>query len=600
MYPNSMLIGGIIAAIFAATVLFGTLLAIKRGFFPALIRLALIVASLILALITAPMIATKLTALSENFIYSMFGSVMDQIAQYSPSTMELLHQLPIALLSPALFIAIFFLLKTISLIIFRILKAALPSRSSILFRLLGGVTGAVASLICLCVVFLPLWGAVGVFHRTAVSLSLADTSEKPGLTETIDQLEALDQAIIGPIVDNPMANIFTESGDNILFRTLTKFKMNEDQLQLGDEIDLLAQTASDALTFVGTMPEDFALGALSDTQFTSLHTLTADIDHSTLLRNIFAEWISSVTGTWENGEEFMGMPEPVTNPSIQPVVRTFYAFLASTNADCLADDFDAVIDLFALFVEHGLLDEEQQDNLLSLFGDHGFAEDLIALLAEEDRIRTTLADFLSSLMTAWKKGESYQGLPVPRTNELVEPIMDEFFHVFATTDETLIVSDMTALADIIGVLKDYDIFNSVQNGKDMAKIVMNGQFIADLNAAVNNNERFTSLMNAVTSIGLSAISSQLNVSLPDSAMMKDLSLIISQSLSGSQDQAALTASINQTLKSNQVDVPESISATIAQVSLAQFENTQNVSEQAVSDYLTGIYGATDNLDSFFQ
>ena len=344
----------------------------------------------------------------------------------------------------------------------------------------------------------------------------------------------------------------------------------------------------------------FELANLSDQQFESLHTLTEDVDHSTLLRNICAEWVSSVTGTWESGEAFMGVPEPKTNEEIKPLIRSFYSMLATTNESYFAGDVDSFISALEIFIHHGLLETDQQDNLLSLLGEDAFIADLITFLDEHDRIRTTFADFLSSLMSAWEKGEAYDGLRAPQTNELTDPILKAFFHVFATTNEELIISDMSALADIIGVLKDYDIFHSVRDGYAMAKIVMDGQFMADMNAAVNNNERFMPLLDTVTSIGLSAISSQLNISLPNSGAMADIASAISAALNNAQGQDAVAAAVNQALAKNQVEVPESISEVVAQVSVSQFGSAQNVSANEVSDYLNNLYNTTGDLDGFFK
>ena len=600
MYPNSMLFGAIFAAIFAIEIILSTIVAIKRGFLPALIRLATIVASFILALILAPMIATKLSGLSETLANSMFGDMVVQIEQFSPSTIDLLYHFPIALLAPTLFISLFYIFKSLTLLLFRILKPTLPSHTKLSMRILGGLSGALGAVITLCAVLLPIWGMLGICHRAAVTLSQAETSENESLSEAVFKLERFDSEILGPVVNNFVADIFTDSGDNALYRSMTKFELHDEHLQLSEEIDLLAVTAADAFTFVGSMPPGFELSNLSDEQFEYLHTLTSDVDHSTLLRNICAEWISSVSGTWESGQPFMGVPEPQTNDSIRPVIRAFYGLLATTNESCLAGDIDSFINILEIFIRHNLLDTSQEENLLSLLGNRAFTDDLITFLAEHDRIRATFTEFISSMMTAWEKGEAHEGLPAPQTNELIDPVLKAFFHVFATTNEDLIVSDMSALADIIGVLKDYDIFNSVQDGRAMAKIVMDGQFMADLNAAVNNNERFMPVLDTVTSIGLSAISGQLNISLPNSAAMTDIASAISNALNNSQGEEAVVAAVEQALKKNNVDVPESISQIVAQVSISEFGNAQSVSENEVSDYLNGLYHSTDDLDGFFK
>ena len=114
------------------------------------------------------------------------------------------------------------------------------------------------------------------------------------------------------------------------------------------------------------------------------------------------------------------------------------------------------------------------------------------------------------------------------------------------------------------------------------------------------------MLDIVASLGLSAISSQLTISLPDSKMMTDLSGSISTTLNNVIGQSqtiqiqSIESEVTKVLAENKVDVPAGVTDMISQIVQDQFGNKTSVTEKDVSDYLTGLYNSTDNLDGFFK
>ena len=244
--------------------------------------------------------------------------------------------------------------------------------------------------------------------------------------------------------------------------------------------------------------------------------------------------------------------------------------------------------------------------MLTKIGNKTFVNDLTVLLDEEDRLRITLADLISSITGAWEKGSDYEGIAVPKTNELFDPVMTTFFGILATTDDTVITDDMTGLSNIVGVLENYDVFNTQKSGTEMGDLMMKTNFIADLNAEINRHPRFVPLLDTVTSLGLSAISSQLNISLPDSQTLTDLASSISNVLNEVKDKDgnvrldAVDQQVQKVLVENKVDVPDSVSTMIAQVAVEKFAEEESVTQDDIKNHLLDIYGSTGDLDGFFN
>lgn len=604
MYPNSMLFGAIFAVIFLACMAIGALVAIKKGFFPSLLRLATLILSFIASVPLSLLIAGKCVGLYEKIMLSVLGDALNQIAQHSPSTMDLLLHLPAAIIAPALFITIFYVLSLLTKIICRLLKVLLPSRSGLTFRILGGVAGALSALICLLAIAIPVWGTVSTVHRAVDIIAHSDTSKNQQLDSVVGTFEKIDADLLGPLGDNFVADIFTEKGDSALFRKLTQFEFHQEKLSLSEEITLLSQTASDALALASSLSNGASIQ--TPEQFSNLRTLASDVDHSKLLRNISAEWLSAITTAWQKGETFMGIEPLQVNASAKPFLNALYGYLSTTNEDRIANDLNCFIDILEILNRHGILDGDKNANMLTKIGNEVFVQDLTAFLDDNDRLRITIADLLSAISGAWQNGEDYEGIKLPKTNELFDPVMNTFFGILATTDDTLITDDMTAVSNIIGVLEEYDLFDGIKQGTDMANIIMEGAFVSDLQTEINSHPRFVPLLDTVTALGLSAISSQLNISLPDSETLTQLADTISSTLNTAKDENGninldtVSEEVQKTLKENKVDVPDSVTGMIAQVATEKFADQETVSEQEVKDHLLSLYGSAGDLDGFFQ
>ena len=700
MYPNSAVFGIIFALLFAVSMVIGTLIAIKRGFIPALVRLGMIILCLLISIPLTTAIAGQFSGIAENIMHSLLGSTMDQIAQYSPSTIQLLRQFPIALIAPILFLAIFYLLKLVTLIVFRLSKPILPSHSTLTFRILGGVAGAVSALICLWALWIPLWGMIGIVHNTAQTLSEVDTTQNAQLDATMTQIEQIDTTILGPAVDNFTVELFTDRGNSGLYNGMTKIELNDEKLYLGEEITQLSHTALDALNFVGSLPNDFQLTDLTRDHVNSLRTLSADIDNSEMLKNICAEWLSAMAQTWKSNEQFMGMNDPANKTKIKPVIHALYGLLSTTNAEILIDDLNIFINLLDVLLDHKVISSQQTD-LVKTVGNDAFVNDLTASLSSHNRLLTSLSELTSSttgawangtdymgmaepnmnaeyrsmihacygflatttdaflvediktlsglaamltqktsapnillddgflkefnqflgehtrfrgfftgwmtaLAASWADGNAYEGIAVPASNELLTPVMTSIYEILATTDETLIHDDLSALTEIMEIMRSYEVFNNAKEGYQMADILMKSNFVSDLTNTINRHERFKPLLDVVASLGLSAISSQLTVALPDAPMMTDLSGKISTTLNSVTGQSetvrldSIQSEISKVLTENKVNVPDGVTDMISQIVNNQFGNRTTVTEKEVTDYLTELYNSTGNLDGFFK
>lgn len=700
MLTNDMIFGIAFAALFAIGMLIGAFSAIKRGLFPALIRLGVILFAFLITIPLTNLICSILSGYVPNIMHMLLGDTADQIAAYSPSTIELLQQFPLALIAPILFIAIFYLLKFLTLIVHRFIKSLFPANTSLLFRSLSGLAGALTSLLCLLAVCLPIWGLLGICHQTVQTVAEVDIKENESLQSTLATADALDDTILDPAVNNFTVEIFTDGGNNGLYNSITKLHLHEETILLGEELHLVTDTAADTVALVGSLPDNFRLTDLNEEQIATLHEIATDIDSSALLKNIFSEWISAMARTWKNGESFLGIEDPANSTKIKPVIHTLYGFLATTNSDLLVSDLNLFIDLLDVLIHHNVL-SAQQTELLNKIGSDAFINDLTMPLSEHDRIRTSISELTASTTGAWASGSDYMGMQPPQmnaeyrailragygflattnesvlvediktlaglasilaqkshstnillddgfleqfnaflgehtrfrdyfagwiakvagawadgkdydgmnrpaTNELIDPVMVSLLDILSTTDQTLIHDDLSAMADIMRVLRTYDVFENVSGGAQMADVLMKSNFVADMNETIKQHERFKSMLDIVASLGLSAISSQLTIALPESKMLTDLSGSISTTLNtvSAQDEAAkidaIEKEVNKVLTDNKVDVPAGVSTMISQIVHDQFGSKENITEKDVSDYISGLYNSTDNLDGFFK
>ena len=700
MYSNSLLFGILFLAIFLIGMAIGAVIALKRGFYPALVRLALVVLCLLLAIPITNAIAGALSGVSEQLISTVLGDLSAQVAQHSPSTLTLMHRFPIAVAAPILFILIFCLLRLLTLILFRLVRALLPTNSSLPFRVLGGVTGAITSLVCLWAIWLPLWGMLNITHQTVLPICEIPSEQNAKLQTTITQIDSADNDILAPAIYNFTTELFTNQGQSKLYDSLTKIEFQEDQLYLSKEVQQISHTAINTLTFVGTIPNDFKISDINRDHITSLYALCDDLEQSELLKSILAEWLSSAVHTWENDETFFGITDPAAKTAYKPVIHALYHFLGTTNDELLVDDLRLFIDVLDIAIDYHLLDTRQTD-LIKTFGSDTFADDLTAPLDGNDRLRVTLANLTASLTGAWangsdyqgmaepalnatyramlhacygflattdesliasdiqtistlssmlnqktsapnilmddgflkdfnlflsentrfrqhfvtwfipvchswSKGEAYDGLESPATNELVAPVVSEMFGILATTNESLIHDDLTAMTEIMAILRNYNAYHSAQDGKQMANIIKDSHFASDLHQCLGRHDRFSPLRKTITSIGLSAISSQLTTALPDSVMLTDISTSVSQTINTTTTQTdderlkAINTTVNSILIQNKIDAPAGVTDIISEIVYEEFSQKTSVQGEDIRSYLTAVYQHTGNLDDFFK
>ena len=467
------------AALFTICMLIGALIGLKRGFFPTLLRLGMILFCFLITIPLTNWIGGILSGYLSN-ILSMFNIPAEEIAAYSPTTMELIQQLPFALIAPILFIVIFYLLKLITMIVFRFIKGLLPKSTSVLFRILSCVTGAVTSLICLLAICLPLWGLIGICHQTVRTVADVDIQGNEELSSVIEQVDTLENTFVAPAVNNFTAELFTNGGDNILYKHITKLKLHGNTVFLGDELHLITRTAADAVALVGSLPENFELTDLSEQQIADLRKITSDIDTSVLLKNIFSEWISAAARTWKSGGTLFGVEDPVANAPIKPIVHSLYGFLATTNADLLVGDVNLFVDILDVLIRYEIL-TAQQTELLETFGSDAFMNDLTTPLSEHDRIRTSLSELAASTTGAWANGTDYMGLAEPQMSSDYRAILRAGYGFLATTNESVFVEDLKMLSELVAILSRVN---------QSSNVLLDESFLENLNVFLGKHIRF--------------------------------------------------------------------------------------------------------------
>ena len=96
MESNTMIFGIVFASLFAIGMFIGVLVALKRGFIPALVRLGMILLCLLIAIPLTTMVTGILSGYVQPIMQSLLGDTIDQIAASSPTTMELIEQFPLS------------------------------------------------------------------------------------------------------------------------------------------------------------------------------------------------------------------------------------------------------------------------------------------------------------------------------------------------------------------------------------------------------------------------------------------------------------------------------------------------------------------------
>ena len=440
----------------AIDLLFGFL----KGMRKVVAGIATIVLSAVTSLIFTPIIMRSI--LTEELALSIVNMIgiadsYSELMQVSPSLQDLILGLPIAIVGPILFIALYFFLR----IIFRIISGVVTKcvwkfdekakKSRLIGLGLGALQGVLSSMVIVCVVA----GLVCTVNNVTDVILEQESDQLAELQTTVGEVDSY----VNIIAEDPVVSIL--DGNNFVYDALTSFKFGDDKVVLGEELTAIVEAG----VYLTPLSESDGIADWSDAELDALDTFVDKFGNSKVLPQISAEVLSSACVKWANGEEFLGMTAPETDPMIEPLVKALYGSMNASTRATIVEDLGTVVDILRVVDKHDILSKLGDDSDdISSYLSGAFVSDFMRSISGNERFSVLVPEVtnLSMRMLA-----SAMNLP-----ENVEEVYDKITEDLSTgLNEALVNGDEESVKkfteNVTATLKD----NGVEVTDEVADIV---------------------------------------------------------------------------------------------------------------------------------
>lgn len=343
------IVGNVLLGLSLATVVICFLLGLWRGLFKSALRAVTLIVSLVIALILVNTVLASVTeSIADSIVQEMSseGEYADLLA--SGLAIDVIKSFILAIVSPILFMVLYFVLNKLLLIVYAICKifirplVALEKKSIPAHRWLGGAVGVVCALISLAVLMTPIGGYANLMDDMVTLVDEAEEGEYP--EEFVDAMDEI-KPVTNALSKNLGVRVPYTLGGNLLFGQLTSFKIETEDDSISTSL------GSEVKGFFNLIPRAMNLSELSfdgldDVNLEPLNgiidALEAKEGNSQIAVLLVAEVCSTAAEKWNNGETYLeiNIEDMLTDEAaaFRPAVEKALDRLEATKAATLADD----------------------------------------------------------------------------------------------------------------------------------------------------------------------------------------------------------------------------------------------------------------------
>jgi hypothetical protein len=333
---------------------------IRRGFFPTLISLGVMIPSILAALLIAPPIARGIVApvfenmIQPSYLYQMLLVDFNSMGPF----LQAAAQMVVSLL---LFVVCFAVLHPLLRLVFY--SFTIDSRASrgddpgyccdkVSFchrysRTLGGITGGVCALIISMVITCPFMGSLRVAGDV---IDMAEEFE-PNLW-SMTTLSAEDVDTIKSLPDDLPGNVLYELGGKYMFRAAAQTKVYGERVYLHTELEHVESIFSQ-------LPAAFAIlehpTEVTSEQIAQLKTLRDHFNQLKLCHGVVSDYFAYCAKTWLAGSPYYSFSQPQLHPIAQPLMNEILLVCAESTADTVKSNVTTLLNAYILHLESNLL-----------------------------------------------------------------------------------------------------------------------------------------------------------------------------------------------------------------------------------------------------
>lgn len=331
----------------------------RRGFFPSLLSLGLLIPCILAALLIAP-------GLSRSLVSAIMRHVVRPNAEYQAllgifPSMEVLAPAAAQLIATLLlFILCFALLRPLARFLFFCCTldhldnsdcdpGFSREKNSFCYQhntLLGGITGGLCGMIICMVITCPFMGAL----RVADDVIVIAESFEPALW-SMTTLSEKDVKTIKDLPDDLPGNLLYEFGGKYMFHAAAQTEFDGETVYLHTE---LAQIHS----LLSHVPDALAVlsnpSAATDEQLQQLRALRDDFNDLQVCHSLVADYFAPCTWAWLNGYRYFGISYPQVHPVMRPLMDDILEVCTTTDHRTVKANATTLLNICILLAESDL------------------------------------------------------------------------------------------------------------------------------------------------------------------------------------------------------------------------------------------------------
>lgn len=462
---SGTIVSVVIYAFLALALIIGFLIGFKRGLVKSSVRFGTFIVLILVAGFISTPIANALSTIDisglnivvggtvaktlpnalKNLIFS--NSIMEGVAESSPSTVALVEKLPTAILSLAVFFVLVILMTLISYFVYLIINRALPEKKvkigikklkkhgcnnphvyeteqKKLVQIkkkrkawLGGAVGVVQGFVFLFVLLLPVTSLVSTVSDITTTKSIdavyADSNEDEFLSETSGDLltyylgEDIVSAINGYGKSVPGMALTLGGLDDAIFDSLTNINVNGENFEIREDLVSIAKIYDQ---YVYLVDEIGKAESYSTVDFEKINKIIDTLFEMGIVKSLAPELLPYALDYFYSTETFNSLDykteiEYVLNGLVEDLKNNPEGFLKT-----LRTDFAGLIEIGKTACETGYVDDlmggkrEISDLMIALQReDYGLLNSLTQNLFETPSLKNVLPRATNSLLTIVEK-----------------------------------------------------------------------------------------------------------------------------------------------------------------------------------------------------
>lgn len=380
-----------ITASIICSVLFGILWGLKRGMYKTAIRMITIGASAILSYHAVRMFTNYMHGLFvdqtvEGVITGFwpgYSSFFDEntrniINSFDAVTVErLLATLTVIVLVPIIFIAIFLVLSSLTVVLHFIFCGIfrIGRRKSLVSILMGGFLGALQGLLIAGVTLIPVAGLAGMASDAREGLI---KDKAPDISANIESayVNYLDE-----VCNNPMLRLVRRCGGDALFDAITTVTVGEDTVDMQKEAIVLVEIIADGMPLIDG---EFNQAQLRDTDKQAMRDILSDVGGDEYTANTVAGVLRGIATANKNGSLDFGFEYPFND-----FMNEFLQVFSDSDKTNVEGDLATFLDVYFILNDYQVL--QHFDGAL----EDSTAEALLAADADGDTVISKITGRLS-------------------------------------------------------------------------------------------------------------------------------------------------------------------------------------------------------------